>query len=158
MLGFWFCSLPSFLTLVRTVQNHPLCSDRQCWSCSSLTHDHKDPWMGISAGFSKPNICASQLCCSSNHSLNQNTKSNFTWMPGHKYLIMAENKSLSFCTASSSCGLLLWIHLAVCSRRCLDGNGSYEFFRKIHSYNQARLWGRLFHRVTRCAANHFLFA
>lgn len=84
---------------------HPtlLCRDRHnditlLWSCCSLTHDHTDPWMGISAGFSKPNICASQHCHCSNHSLNQNTKSNFTWMPQHKYLIMAENKSLSFCT------------------------------------------------------------
>lgn len=90
----------------------PLCRDLHSgitllWSCCSLTHDHTDPWMGISAGFSKPNICASQHCHCSNHSLNQNTKSNFTWMPQHKYLIMAENKSLSFCTLSSSCGLLL---------------------------------------------------
>lgn len=29
------------------------------WSCCSLTHDRTDPWMGISTGFSKPNICAS---------------------------------------------------------------------------------------------------
>lgn len=71
------------------------------WSCCSLTHDHTDPWMGISAGFSKPNICASQHCHCSNHSLNQNTKSNFTWMPQHEYLIMAENKSL-FSAASSA--------------------------------------------------------
>lgn len=77
------------------------------WSCCSLTHDHTDPWMGISAGFSKPNICASQHCHCSNHSLNQNTKSNFTWMPQHKYLIVAENKSLSFCSLSCGCGLLL---------------------------------------------------
>lgn len=78
------------------------------WSCCSLTHDHTDPWMGISAGFSKPNICASQYCHCSNHSLNQNTKSNFTWMPQHKYLIMAENKSLSFST------LIIFPSLALC--------------------------------------------
>lgn len=106
-LDLWACG--------STYHPTPLCCDPHngitlLWSCCSLTHDHTDPWMGISAGFSKPNICASQHCHCSNHSLNQNTKSNFTWMPQHKYLIMAENKSLSFSTASSyrsSLGLAL---------------------------------------------------
>lgn len=69
--------LPAWLSLLHSTHN----GITLLWSCCSLTHDHTHPWMGISAGFSKLNICASQHCHCSNHSLNQNTKSNFTWMP-----------------------------------------------------------------------------
>ncbi len=144
-----------------TYHRAPLCCDPHngitpLWSCCSLTHDHADPWMGISAGFSKPSICASQYCHRSNHSLNQNTKSNFTWMPQHKYLIMAENKSLSFCPPSSYRSsqprslFAVWIQAHAWLGHLW--NGSYEFFTKIHSCNQAWLGGRLCHRVTSCAA------